>query len=212
VGGLGRPGARLKRTSGRELVALGSDPASPAVGAFRLAQVYAGRPDAHDWDAAESELAEAERLDPRFVPALELDAALRERREDLVGADEVLERAVAIDPSRAAAWERLAELLGRQTGRGRDAEIAWEHADQAGSREALFALAQIASGGGRSSRAAALYRRYLAEAAGGVHAEEAQAGLEREERRQGTLRGAAFGIAGCALLAGGLSWARRWSA
>ena len=77
---------------------------------------------------------------------------------------------------------------------GRDAEIAWEHADQAGSREALFALARIASGGGRSSRAAALYRRYLAEAAGGVHAEEAQAGLEREERRQGTLRGAAFGI------------------
>lgn len=119
---------------------------------------------------------------------------LRERREDLAGAEEVLERAVAIDPSRAAAWERLAELLGRQTGRGRDAEIAWEHADQAGSREALFALARIASGGGRSSRAAALYRRYLAEAAGGVHAEEAQAGLEREERRQGTLRGAAFGI------------------
>ncbi len=212
MGGLGRPGARLKRTSGRELVALGSDPASPAVGAFRLAQVYAGRPDARDWNAAESQLAEAERLDPRFVPALELDAVLRERREDLAGAEEVLERAVAIDPSRAAAWERLAELLGRQTGRGRDAEIAWEHADQAGSREALFALAQIASGGGRSSRAAALYRRYLAEAAGGVHAEEAQAGLEREERRQGTLRGAAFGIAGCALLAGGLSWARRWSA
>ena len=200
---------RLARTSGPEPVALGSDPASPAVEAFRLAQVYAGRPDARDWDAAESELAEAERLDPRFVPALELNAALRERREDLAGAEEVLRRAVAIDPSRAAAWERLAELLGRQTGRGRDAEIAWEHADQAGSREALFALARIASGGGRSSRAAALYRRYLAEAAGGVHAEEAQAALEREERRQGTLRGAALGAAGCALLAGGLSWARR---
>ena len=201
--------ARLARTSGPEPVALGSDPASPAVGAFRLAQVYAGRPDARDWDAAESELAEAERLDPRFVPALELHAALRERREDLAGAEEVLRRAVAIDPSRAAAWERLAELLARQTGRERDAEIAWEHADQAGSREALFALGRIASGEGRSSRAAALYRRYLAEAAGGVHAEEAQAALEREERRQGTLRGAALGAALCALLAGGLSWARR---
>ncbi len=138
--------ARLARTSGPEPVALGSDPASPAVGAFRLAQVYAGRSDARDWDAAESELAEAERLDPRFVPALELSAALRERRDDLAGAEEVLKRAVAIDPSRAAAWERLAELLGRQAGRGRDAEIAWEHADQAGSREALFALARIASG------------------------------------------------------------------
>ena len=94
--------ARLARTSGPEPVALGSDPASPAVGAFRLAQVYAGRPDARDWDAAESELAEAERLDPRFVPALELRAALRERREDLAGAEEVLKRAVAIDPSRAS--------------------------------------------------------------------------------------------------------------
>jgi Tfp pilus assembly protein PilF len=201
--------ARLARTSGPEPVALGSDPASPAVGAFRLAQVYAGRPDARDWDAAESELAEAERLDPRFVPALELNAALRERREDLAGAEEILKRAVAIDPSRAAAWERLAELLGRQTGRGRDAEIAWEHADQAGSREALFALARIASGGGRSSRAVALYRRYLTEAAGGVHAEEAQAALEREERRQSTLRGAGLGTAMCALLVGGFSWARR---
>ena len=114
-----------------------------------------------------------------------------------------------MDPSRTAAWERLAELLARQAGRGRDAEIAWEHAEQAGSREALFALARIASGEGRSSRAAALYRRYLAEAAGGVHAEEAHAALEREERRQGTLRGAALGAALCALLAGGLSWARR---
>jgi Tfp pilus assembly protein PilF len=201
--------ARLARTSGPEPVALGSDPASPAVGAFRLAQVYAGRSNARDWDAAESELAEAERLDPRFVPALELAAALRERREDLAGAEEVLRRAVAIDPSRAAAWERLAELLGRQTGRGRDAEIAWEHADQAGSREALFALARIASGEGRSSRAASLYRRYLAEATGGVHAEEAQAALEREERRLDTLRGVALGAALFALLAGGLSWARR---
>ncbi len=201
--------ALLTRVSGPEPVVLGSDPASPAVGAFRLAQVYAGRPDPRDWDAAESELEEAERLDPRFVPALELKAALRERREDLAGAEEVLKRAVAIDPSRAAAWERLAELLGRQTGRGRDAEIAWEHADQAGSREALFALGRIASSEGRSSRASVLYRRYLAEAAGGVHAEEAQAALDREERRQGTLRGAALGAALCALLAGGLSWARR---
>jgi tetratricopeptide (TPR) repeat protein len=201
--------ARLARTSGPERVALGSDPASPAVGAFRLAQVYAGRPGARDRDAAESELAEALRLDPLFVPALELRAALRERRGDLAGAEELLRRAVAIDPSRAAAWERLAELLARRPGRGRDAEVAWEHADQAGSREALFALARIASGEGRSSRAAALYRRYLAEAAGGVHAEEAQAALAREERRQGTLRGAALGAAACALLAGGFSWARR---
>ena len=201
--------ARLARPSGPEPVTLGSDPASPAVGAFRLAQVYAGRPDARDWDAAEVALAEAERLDPGFVPALELGAALRERREDLAGAEEILKRAVAIDPSRAVAWERLAELLGRQAGRVRDAESAWEHADQAGSREALFALGRIASGEGRSSRAAALYRRYLAEAAGGVHAEEAQAGLEREERVQATLRGAALGFAAFALLAGGLAWARR---
>ena len=48
--------ARLARPSGPEPVALGSDPASPAVGAFRLAQVYAGRPDTRDWDAAEVEL------------------------------------------------------------------------------------------------------------------------------------------------------------
>ncbi len=201
--------ARLSRAGGPAPASLGSDPASPAVGAFRLAQVYAGRPDERDWDAAESELAAAERLDPLFVPALELHAALRERRGDLAGAEEVLERAVAADPSRTSAWERLADLLSRRSGRARDAESAWVSAEQAGSREALFALARIASGEGRSSRAAALYRRYLAEAAGGVHAEEAQAALEREERRQGTLRGAALGAGALALLAGGLSWARR---
>jgi tetratricopeptide (TPR) repeat protein len=203
--------ARLARTGSPEPAALGSDPASPAVGAFRLAQVYAGRPDERDWDAAENELLEAERLDPRFVPALELRAALRERKDDLAGAEGVLRRAVQVDPSRTPAWERLAELLARQPGRGKDAEEAWERAEQAGSREALFALARIASGQGHLLRAAALYRRYVAEAPGGVHAEEARAALEREERRQGTLRGAALGVALFALLAGGLSWARRRS-
>ena len=114
-----------------------------------------------------------------------------------------------MDPSRTPAWERLAELLARQPSRAKDAEAAWEHAEQAGSREALYALARIASGQGRSLRAAALYRRYAAEAAGGVHVEEARAALEREERRQGTLRGVGLGALSFALLAGGLSWARR---
>jgi tetratricopeptide (TPR) repeat protein len=205
----GRLSARLVQTGGPEPSALGSDPGSPAVGAFRLAQVYAGRPDERDWNAAESELLEAERLDPRFVPGLELRATLRERKGDLSGAEDVLRRAVAVDPSRTPAWERLAELLARQPERAEEAEAAWVHAEQAGSREALYALARIASGQGRSLRAAALYRRYVAEAAGGVHAEEARAGLEREERRQGTLRGVGFGAAAFALLAGGLSWARR---
>ena len=203
--------ARLARTAGPEPAALGSDPASPAVGAFRLAQVFAGRPHERDWDAAESELLEAERLDPRFVPALELRAALRERKGDLGGAEDTLRRAVTVDPSRTPAWERLAELLARQPRRAKDAEAAWEHAEQAGSREALYALARIASGQGRSLRAAALYRRYVAEAAGGVHVEEARAALEREERRQSTLRGAALGAIAFALVVGGLSWARRRS-
>ena len=201
--------ARLTRAGGPEPDALGSNPASPAVGAYRLAQVYAARPDERDWDAAERELLEAERLDPRFVPALELRAALRERRGDLAGAEGVLRRAVAVDPSRTPAWERLAELLAGQPRRAKDAEAAWEHAEQAGSREALYALARIASGRGQTLRAAALYRRYVAEAAGGVHVEEARAALEREERRQSTLRGVGFGAAAVALFAGGLSWARR---
>ena len=203
--------ARLARTDGPEPAALGSDPASPAIGAFRLAQVYAGRPDERDWDAAENELQEAERLDARFVPALELRAALRERKGDLLGAEDVLRRAVTLDPSRTPAWERLAELLARQPLRAKEAKAAWEHAEQAGSREALYALARIASGQGLSLRAAALYRRYVAEAAGGVHVEEARAALEREERRQATLRGAGLGAAAFALLAGGFSWARRRS-
>jgi tetratricopeptide (TPR) repeat protein len=203
--------ARLARTFGPEPASLGSDPASPAIAAFRLAQVYAGRPDERDWDAAERELLEAERLDPRFVPALELRAALRERKGDLLGGEAVLRRAVALDPSRTPAWERLAELLARQPGRAKDAEAAWEHAEQAGSREALYALARIASGQWQVLRAVALYRRYIAEAAGGVHVEEARAGLEREKRRQDTLSGAGFGAVLFAILAGGLSWARRRS-
>ena len=202
--------ARLARISGPEPVALGSDPASPAVGAFRLAQVYAGRPDARDWDAAESELDEAERLDPRFVPALELHAALRERREDLAGAEEVLE---ARRRHRPVARGRMG-AAGRASGPADRPGSATPRSP--GSMRTRPALARRSSRSGESRRAkgvrrapSALYRRYLAEAAGGVHAEEAQAALEREERRQGTLRGAALGAALCALLAGGLSWARR---
>jgi Flp pilus assembly protein TadD len=200
--------ARLGRTGGPEPSALGADPASPALGAYRLAQVYAGRGDERAWADAEGELAEAERLDPGFVPALELHAALRERAGDLPGAEEILHRAVGADPSRASAWERLADLLARLPGRSGDAKAAWERADQAGSREALFALARIASGEGRGIRAIELYRRYLTESAGGVHAEEARAALEREERRQETLRGAALGMGGFSLLVGALLFAR----
>lgn len=204
--------ARLARPGGPEASGgSGSDPASPAVGAFRVAQVYASRPNERDWDAAESGLEEAERLDPRFVPALELRAALRERRGDVAGAEVVLRRAVSVDPARAPAWERLAELLARQSARADEAEEAWGRAEQAGSREAIYSLARIASGQGRTLRAAALYRRYLAEAAGGVHAEEARAALEREKRRQDTLGGAAIGAVLFALVAGGLAWARRRS-
>ncbi len=203
--------SRLTHGGGAESVALAPDPASPAVAAFRLAQVYAGRPDERDWDAAEAELREAGRLDPRFVPALELGAALRERRGDLSGAEALLRRAVAVDPSRTPAWERLAELLARQPDRASDAEAAWERAEQAGSREALYALARIASRKWRTLRAAALYRRYAAEAAGGVHVEEARAALEREERRQTTLLGAGIGFLFFGLLTGALFLSRRRS-
>lgn len=184
--------------------------ASPAAATYRLAQVYLRRGDAAAAELALGELDEAVRLDPAFVPAWELLATVRGRRGDAAGAEAALRRALEVDPSRASDWERLGTLLEVQDGRTADAKAAWEKAEQAGSREALFALGRLASLRGSGMRAVSWWRRYLAEAPDGLHVDEARAAVERMDRRLQTVRGAGIGLAGFGLLLGaGLLLRRR---
>ncbi len=183
---------------------------SPAAAPYRLAQVYLRRGDAAAPDEALHELEEAVRLDPAFVPAWELLGSVRSRRGDAAGAETALRRALDVDPSRASGWEHLALFFEGQDGRGVDARAAWERAEQAGSREALYALGRLESIRGNEMRAASWWRRYAAEAPDGLHVDEARAAVERMDRRLTTVRGAGIGLGVVGLLVGaGLLLRRR---
>jgi tetratricopeptide (TPR) repeat protein len=202
--------ASLSRPSGQGMAAVAAAEASAAAPSFRLAQVYLRRTDETGQDQAVRELEEAVRLDPAFVPAWELLATVRGRRGEAAGAEAALKRALEIDPSRASAWERLAAVVEAQPGRESEARAAWQRAEQAGSREALYALGRIASATGSEMQAIAWWRRYLNEAPDGLRTEEARAAVDRMDRRFQTLRGAGIGLAGFGgLLAAGLVVRRR---
>ena len=167
--------------------AAGSSVDPAAARPYQLAQILYRRGDDASLASALGLLAEAVQGDPRFVPALELAARIREKQGDAAGAEAELRRAIAANPARAATHEALAELLSRRPVREADALAAWRDAEQAGSREALFSLGRAAAESGRESEAAGYFRRYLAESPEGPHAEEAAAGLAssaRAERRR----------------------------
>ncbi|MBK9063937.1 MAG: hypothetical protein IPL89_12200 [Acidobacteria bacterium] len=183
---------------------------SPAAPSFRLAQVYLRRGDASGAEQARRELEEAVRLDPAFVPAWELLATVRGQGGDTAGAEAALTRALEVDPSRASSWERLAALLEPLPGRGGDATAAWQKAEQAGSREAMWALGRRAASDGRELEAVRWWRRYVAEAPDGLHLDEARAAVERMDRRFQTLRGGGIGLVAFGVVLGaGLLLRRR---
>lgn len=184
--------------------------ASLAAPSFRLAQVYLRRGDAAGSEQGLRELDESVRFDPAFVPAWELLAALKAQRGDTAGAEVALRQALQVDPSRAVTWERLAALFQASPGREADAKAAWRKAEQAGSREALYALGQLAAADGSELQAAVWWRRYVNEAPDGIHVDEARAAVDRLDRRFQTLRGAGIGlVAFGVLLAAGLVRRRR---
>jgi tetratricopeptide (TPR) repeat protein len=200
----------LARPAERGTVAGARVETSAAAAPYRLAQVYLRRADAAAPEQALHELGEAVRLDPAFVPAWELLASIRGQRGDTAGAEAALRRALDVDPSRASGWERLAILLEKQDGRSADAKAAWDKAEQAGSREALYALGRLASSRGTEMQAVSWWRRYVAEAPDGLHVDEARAAVERMDRRFQTLRGAGIGLGLFGLLLGaGLLLRRR---
>jgi tetratricopeptide (TPR) repeat protein len=159
-----------------------AEPPSAAVEQWRKAQVYVQRGDPSSLEAALKHLAEAERLDPRFARAPELTAAIYEKRGQWSEAERALARAISADPSRASSYEWLARLLARDPRRAGEAEAMWRRADEAGSPEAAFALAELAESAGRRRQAAAFLRRYRSQSPGGVHADEAARALDRLER------------------------------
>ena len=183
---------------------------SPAVDEWKVAQAYVRRADPASLASALEHLREAERLDPTFAPAPELAGSIYEMRGEFSLAEKAYERAIAADPARAGAYERLAFLLARQPGREADAEEAWRRAEQAGSSEALHALAVSAARKGRPSEALALYKRYLAESPGGVHAEEDLRSVARLESARRTNFGAIAGAAAALLLAASVVGYRRF--
>ena len=183
---------------------------SPAVDEWKVAQAYVRRGDPASLAAALEHLREAERLDPTFAPAPELAGGIHEKRGELSLAQKAYERAIAADPTRAATFERLALLLARQPGGETAADEAWRRAEQAGSSEALFALAASAVRKGRRGEALTLYRRYLGESPGGVHAEEALRSIENLESGRRANLGAVAVAAVTLLLIGSVLGYRRF--
>jgi tetratricopeptide (TPR) repeat protein len=183
---------------------------SPAVDEWKVAQAYVRRGDAASLAAALEHLREAERQDPTFAPAPELAGAVYEKQGDLSLAQKAYERAIAADPARAATYDRLAFLLARQPAKEAEAAEAWRRAEQAGSSEALFALAELSARDGRRGEALALYRRYLAESPGGVHTEEVTQSIARLESSRRTGRDAAGAAAAAIFLAAAILASRRF--
>jgi tetratricopeptide (TPR) repeat protein len=183
---------------------------SPAVDEWKVAQAYVRRADPESLASALEHLREAERIDPTFAPAPELAGSIFEMRGELSLAQKAYERAIAADAARAGTYERLAFLLARQPGREADAEKAWRRAEQAGSSEALHALAVFAERKGRRGEALALYKRYLAESPGGVHAEEDLRSVARLESVRRTNFGAMAAAAAALLLIAAVVGHRRF--
>jgi Tfp pilus assembly protein PilF len=203
---------RLRASVGRS--GTPAPPAEPSAGAsadpaaarpFQLAQVLFRRGDEASLASALGLLAEAVQSDPRFVPALELAARIREKQGNPSGAEEELRRAIGANPARAATHEALARLLAKQPGRAADALVAWRDAERAGSREALFTLGLAAARSGRQSEAVGYFRRYLAESPEGPYAEEAAAGISAVARAEARRTEAALLLA-FAALAGTGAW------
>jgi tetratricopeptide (TPR) repeat protein len=159
---------------------------SSALEPYRLAQAYLRR---GEDDRAVALLRDAAALDPRFAPAGELLGAVLERLGDGPGAEAAYRRAIAADPARATARERLAALVSRNPSRRDEARAAWEEAERAGSREALYRLGRDAEERGERRRAGRRYARALEDAPDGPHAEELRAKVaERAKRDVRTLR------------------------
>lgn len=182
---------------------------SPAIDEWKLAQAYFRRGDPESLASALDHLRAAERLDPAFAAAPELAGAIHEKTGDFSLAQRAYERAVAADPARASAWERLALLHARRPDGTAAEKEAWRRAEQAGSSEALFHLAGSASRDGRRGDALALYRRYLAESPGGVHAEEVTRAVEKLEARRRTMVTAGVAVAVLAVVGGAVVLWRR---
>jgi Flp pilus assembly protein TadD len=192
--------ARLKETQAAPpLSPRLPDLESPALAPYRLAEAYVRRGDEASRAAALELVREAESKDRSFAPAPELEASLLEQSGDAAGAVEALRRALTADPTRAATHERLATLLA-QRGDRRGAASAWLLAERAGSREALFALAQDAARSGSPLAARDFYRRYLEASPDGPRVEEARRALQRLERTRSLAAAAALG-GGAGLLA-----------
>ena len=187
------------------------EPSSGAIDRWRKAEVYAARGDADSLASALTLLSEAERLDPSFARAAELEAAIHEKRSEWPEAEAALRRALTLDPSRASSFESLARLLARDPHRAAESEKVWHSAADAGSTEALLHLAQSAEAAGRRAEALSLYTRYRAEAPAGVGAADAARAIERLESRRERLAGAAAGGVIALLAAAGAVIYRRRS-
>src|SRR5262249_6311350 len=87
-----------------------------------------------------------------------------------------------------------------QRGDRRAAAAAWLLAERAGSREALFALAEDAARTGRPGAARDFYRRYLDASPDGPRAEEARRALSLLERTRTRAVGAGVAASGALLV------------
>jgi cytochrome c-type biogenesis protein CcmH/NrfG len=183
---------------------------SPALEPWRKAQVYYQRGDAASLDAALTLLADAEKRDPDFSRAPELAAAIHEKRQEWPAAESAWRRAIRAEPSRSSSYERLGLLLARDPRRSAEAQAVWRKADDAGSPEAVFYLAQAAWSAGDSRQALSLLQRYRNESPSGVHAEQAAALREKIEGQVRDIRAAVTAAAVLAVITAAVILYRRF--
>ena len=156
--------------------------------AYQLARAYRRFGEDTDIDAALAELASARQLQPRWSDALNLEAEIRVRRQEIPRAIQLYEQSLQVTPDQVGVMEVLASLYGR-VGRASEAEDLLEHAAEEGSAASLFALAQAAWEAGDPLAARGLLERYFARAASGSEYDDA---LRLRSDIDGFMRGAAL--------------------
>ncbi|MEQ1505957.1 MAG: hypothetical protein ABMB14_27220, partial [Myxococcota bacterium] len=177
--------------------------------AFHRAWAWTHRTEPDAIDHALAELATARRLAPRFVRAIDLEAAIRADRGELDAAIAAYERSLTLAPDRGSVVGTLASLY-RRSGRIEEADRLRERAAQLGDPQALWLRAQAQASSWRWWTARDTLATFFAHTSGGPAYEAAlrlDAALARSIRIAWWTAG--IGVVGVLLVPVGVRWRRR---
>ncbi|MCA9488897.1 MAG: tetratricopeptide repeat protein [Myxococcales bacterium] len=203
-------GAELPRAVEPDLPSAPGRPPSvpePAWVAFHRALAWRERGGPEAGERALAELAVVRASAPGFVPALDLEAAVRLDTGEVETAGRLLEQATALEPGRGDLAWRLAAVRELE-GRTADAEDLRRRAAELGDPEGLWWRARRQAEGWRWWSARRTLATYFSRSAGGPDWDRAQAlDADLEWRIRASVVGAAGAALGTLLLP--VAWWRR---